>query len=373
MKSTRKKVIKSKSKDGAVSKSRKAIKNIFDIFNKRKRITVLSSIIILVIITILVLIPIIRKSSLNKVVIKIDDMEYTKSDFMVYFYSVKYDYFGNDIDNATSENMKIVINEETNKTLGEYLKDKTLDELKTASVVKEFASKNNISLTEEDYKELKKEKEKYIDSIGGKRKFNKLLSSNNFTEESYDRMAETDKLYSKILEKLYSKGKRKDLTDEELANARLNYDNRYFKIEQVILTTIDVETRKNLSDTVINQKSVLASAIHDLAVDGNDFEELVRKYSEAALDKEPPYYEYYKSGELLSEIENAIVGLGNDEVSDVIQTNYALHIVKRLELDDSKFDEYLEELREQKALRDIKDSLDSIKIIFHDAYNKINF
>lgn len=373
MKSTRKKVIKSKSKNGAVSKSRKAIKNIIDIFKKHKKITVLSSIIILVVITILVLIPIIRKSSLNKVVIKIDDMEYTKSDFMVYFYSVKYDYFGSDIDNVSDDNMKIIVDEETNKTLGEYLKDKTLEEIKTASVINEFASINNIELKDEDYKELEKEKEKYIESIGGKSKFNKLLSSNNFTEESYDRMAETDKLYSKIIEKLYSKGKRKDLTEEELASARLSYNNRYFKIEQVILTTIDLETRKNLSDTVINQKSVLASTIHDLAINGNDFEELVSKYSESAIDKEPPYYEYYKSGVLLSEIEDAIVRLGNDEVSDVIQTNYAFHIVKRLELDDSKFDEYLEELREEKALNDIKDSLDSIKIIFHDAYSEINF
>ena len=174
-----------------------------------------------------------------------------------------------------------------------------------------------------------------------------------------------------MLEKLYSEGKRKDLTEEELNEAQQNYGNKYYKIEQVILTTIDTETRKSLSDTTINQKKTLASTIYSLAINGTDFDELVSNCSEAAVDKQPPYDEYYKQGELLTELEDAIVKLGNNEISEVIQTDYAFHIIKRLELDESKYSGYLDELREEKALKDINDTLDTLKLIYRDAYKKL--
>jgi len=370
--STTKKVITPKRKTGGGSKPHNILKK-GDFFKENVKVILFSSISILTIILFIIIFHAIRVSSLNKVVLTINDMQYTKSDFMLYFYSVKYDYFGKEVDNISNDSMKIIVNDETKTTLGEYLKEKTLNEIKTATAIKEYASTNNIELTDEDLKELKKEKQDYIKSIGGLRKFRKLLRKNSSTEKSYDNMAETDKLYSKILKKLYSEGKRKDLTEEELQAAEKNYSSKYFKIEQIILTTIDTQTRKSLSDTVINQKKTLASAIYNLAINGNDFEQLVSKYSEAAVEKEPPYYEYYKEGELLAEIEQAIVKLGNNEVSNVIQTNYAFHIIKKLELDDSKYSEYLDELREQKALKDIKDSLDSLKIIYRDAYKEIKY
>ena len=369
------KVIKNKRVKGKVSESKKTLEK-ENFFKSHKKITIFSSIsIILILILILIasLPGIVKNQSLEKVVITINEDKYTKSDFMIYFYSVKYDYFGKDTDKVSDDNMKIIVDEENNTTLGEYLKAKTLSEIKTASAIREYASKNNIELDENDYKELKEEKEKYIKSIGGKEKFYKLLKDNDTKEKSYNLMAETDKLYNKIIKKLYSEGKRKDLTEEELLKAKENYGNEYFKIEQVILTIMDPETKKSLSDTTINQKNTLANTIHDLSINGTDFDSLVRKYSEAAVDKEPPYYEYYKKGELLTELEKAIVKLGNNEVSEVIQTKYAIHIIKKFELDDSKFNEYLDELREEKALKDLKETLDTLKIIYQEAYKKIKY
>ena len=367
------KVIKNKRVKGKVSKSKKVLKK-GNFFQNHKKITIISFVsIFLILILLLIIINVINKNSLEKVVITINEDKYTKSDFNIYFYSSKYDYFGKEANNISDDNMKVIVDEENKTTLGEYLKEKTLSEIKTASAIKEYAKENNIELDDKDKKELKQEKEKYIKSIGGKDKFNSFLKNNDTNEKSYDMMAETDKLYNKIIEKLYSEGKRKDLTEEELLKAKENYGTEYFKIEQVILTVIDTETKKSLSDTTINQKNTLANTIHDLSVNGEDFESLVSKYSEAAVDKEPPYYEYYKKGELLTELEDAIVKLGNNEISEVIQTKYAIHIIKRLELDDSKYSEYLDELREQKALKDLKDTLDTLKIIYRDAYKEIKY
>lgn len=371
---SKKKVIKNKRTKRNVSKSQNIFQKVLKFLKNHLKITIFSSIVIIALITLILFIPYCKeKASLKEVVLTINEDKYTKSDFMIYFYSVKYDYFGKEADKISDDNMNIIVNDESNITLGEYLKEKALSEIKTASAIKEYASKNNVELDEDDMKELKKEKQKYIKSIGGKKKLKKLLKNNKTTEKSYDYMAEIDKLYSKILKKIYSEGKRKDLTEEELAQAMINYRNEYFKIEQVILTTIDTETRKSLSDTVINQKSTLANTIHDLSMNGTDFDELVRKYSEAAVDKEPPYYEYYKKGQLLTELEDAIVKLGDNEVSEVIQTNYAFHIIKKLELDESKLNEYLDEMREQKAIKDLNETLDNLKLIYRDAYKKIKY
>ncbi len=373
-KSSNKKVISKKKNKKNVSTKENILKRFINRLKTNRKYMIILSIVIVCLIGLVIFIPsVIRKNSLNKVVLTIDDMEYTKSDFNIYFYSVKYDYFGSSASDVSDDNMKAVIDNEEGTTLGQYLKDQALTEIKTATVIREYALKNNIELDDKDYQELKKNKKKYIKKLGGKGKFKKLLRDNDTTDKSYDSMAETDKLYNKLLTKVYGEGRKKDLTDDELNEASKTYKTKYFKVEQIILTTIDVETGKSLSDTTINQKKMLADTIYALANEGKDFEKLVSKYSEDAQDKEPPYYEYYKSGELLKQIEEAVLKLEDNAISPVIQTDYAFHIIKKLELDDSKYNKYLDELREEKALKDLNDSLGSLKIIYRDAYKKIKY
>ena len=47
------------------------------------------------------------------------------------------------------------------------------------------------------------------------------------------------------------------------------------------------------------------------------------------------------------------------------------HIILRLELDDSKLNNYYDDLREEKCINDIKITLKDLKITYHDAYEKI--
>ncbi len=367
-----------KNKVISVKETKKGVskKNIFTKFigflcTHKKAVLLTVICILIVLLSLLLGMFYLNKSKLNEKVITINNENYTRSDFMVYFYSVKYDYFGMENANASNENLKVVLDSENNITVGDYLKGLALTEIKTAAAIKQFAYDNNIELDQKDFDEIASEKQSFIKKLGGKNKFKKALKDNGTSEKSYDKMAQVDKLYGKILKKLYGEGKRYDLTEEELESAKKSYKNEYYKIEQVILTTIDMETRKSLSDTIINQKKTLINTIYSMAVDGAKFEDLIKKYSEDAEDKEPPYYVYYKKGELLTELEQAIEKLETNEISDVIQTKYAFHVIKKLELDDNKFDEYIDTLREAKALKALNDTLDDLKIIYHDAYKKI--
>jgi len=361
------KVISKNTKGGKSKKSKKGSKldNIFSFIKKHIKLIILFIVLLAVLLGIILGL----KNSSDKKIVTIDGIVYTESDFMIYLYSAKYNYFGDR--DINQDELDVVYNDEDKMTVREYLKLKAMSDIKTAAAIKSLASDNNILLTEKDYSELETDKEEFISELGGKSKFKKFLKENNTTEESFDKMSETDKLYKKLLNNLYGEGKLKDLTEEEYNDAKNNYKSNYVKINQIILTTVDVNTGKSLSVTTINQKEALARTIVSDAKNGTSFVNLLKKYSEDAIDKEAPYYSYYKKGELLPEIEDEVFLLKVGEISKPIKTKYAYHIIEKLELDDSKLGDYYDDLREEKSIEDIKKYLEDLKIIYHDAYENI--
>lgn len=307
----------------------------------------------------------------NIKVISIDDDNYTKSDYMIYLYSAKYNYYGNKVNDIKSSDLDVMYDDESKITVRDYLNEVAVGDIKTASAIKTIARKNNIELSSDDEKELNNDKDAFIKKLGGKKEYKKFLHQNNTTDEAYDKMSATDKLYRKIIKKLYSEGKMNDLTQEEKNNANSTYKDNYIKLKQIVLTTIDLQTGNNLSSTTINQKETLANSIVNEAKNGVSFDNLIKKYSEAVDDDDTNYELYYKKGELLSELESEVLKLSPGEVSNPIKTKYAYHIILRLELDDSKLNNYYDDLREEKCINDIKETLKDLKITYHDAYEKI--
>lgn len=363
-----KKVI-SKNNKGSRKKTSKKV-NIFKRFIDLIKNHKIISLCVVALITILTITPfVVNYVTYSTKVITINNVDYTKSDFYIYLFSAKYNYFNGK--EVTENDLKVIYDDEANMTVGEYLKEVTLSDIKTASAIKMLADKYNISLTNEDYKELDNEKEEFIKSLGGESYFKRLLKNNNTNEKAYDNMSKIDKLYKKTINNVFSEGKIKDLTLEEKTEADSRYQNEYFKIKQVILTIIDINTGKSLNSTTINQKETLANKIVEEANKGTNFDELIKKYSEDAIDKEPPYETYYKSGELLTELENVVLDLKPGEVSKVIKTDYAFHIIEKQTLDNEKLKDYYDDLREENCIEELKDNLDKLQIIYHDAYENI--
>lgn len=307
----------------------------------------------------------------NIKVISIDDDNYTKSDYMIYLYSAKYNYYGNKVNDIKSSDLDVMYDDESKITVRDYLNEVAVGDIKTASAIKTIARKNNIELSSDDENELNHDKDAFIKKLGGKKEYKKFLHQNNTTDEAYDKMSATDKLYRKIIKKLYSEGKMNDLTQDEKNNANSTYKDNYIKLKQIVLTTIDLQTGNNLSSTTINQKEALANSIVNEAKSGVSFDSLIKKYSEAVDDNDTNYELYYKKGELLNELESEVLKLSPGEVSNPIKTKYAYHIILRLELDDSKLNNYYDDLREEKCINDIKITLKDLKITYHDAYEKI--
>ena len=358
IKSTRTKVEKKVEK-----KQTNILKNIWNFVCTHKVIfSILIIIILIIIFTLLFL-----KLSLSFKALSINDDKYSKADMNMSLYNLKYNYFGKDaseIPDATLDEQLSSVN----MTVSEYLKQEAVTELKYSSAIKEIASTNNIKLTDSDQEEIKNEVEKIIDSFGSHGKFKKFLRKNGITQTAYQEYLESNKLYEKVFENLYAKGKKNYLSEDEIKKETSNYYKEYYKINQIVLGIVDTNTLENLSETVVNQKKTLIETILEEANSGANFEDLIKKYSEEAKEDNDLYF---VKGEVLDEVYNAVDKLKTDEISNIIETKYAYSIIKRLKLDDKKLDEYLEKKAKEKLNNDITKKVEDYKVFYENAYKKI--
>jgi len=305
----------------------------------------------------------------DKVVITIDKVEYTESDFNMYAYLIKYDYFGIDGTDLGEDVLNTQVSNDSEQTIGEYLKEKTISKMKVSAAVLRIAKENNITLNEDDLEEIETEKKEFIENLGGKSSYEEMLKNNFTNDEAYIEVAKINKLYEVIFESLYDEGKRNDLTEDEIINYTNNYQTDYVKIKQIILLKKDLETNQYLDETTLNQKELLAKDLAKKAKDGTDFDSLIKKYSES-YDKNYTS-EYYLKSDLVTELKDAINLLDEGDISNVVSATNAYHIIIREKLDDKKLNDYLDSKRQQKLIQNVSDNLEKIAIINNDYLKEI--
>lgn len=336
--------------------------------NKRIDIKLIFGLISIFIIAAVIITTIILNKK-EEIVITIDNIKYTESDFNMYAYLVKYDYFGVDGTNLSEETLNTQVSNDSEQTIGEHLKEKTISKIKVSASILRIAKENNITLDNNDLEEIEEEKDKFIETLGGKEAFKKMLKDNQTTEEAYIEVAKIDKLYDIIYNSLYKEGKRNDLSEEEIDTYSKNYQTDYVKIKQVILLKKDLDTNTYLDETTLNQKEALAKDLAKQAKEVKNFDSLIIKYSEGYQDE--VVSEYYLKSELVEELRNVINSLDIGGISGVVSTEYAYHIVIREELDDAKLEDYLNSKREEKFIENISDNLEKIAIINGDYLEEI--
>lgn len=331
-----------------------------------KKIIKLVSIILLAVILIIVFLLLIFKKDYTKVAVVIDNDNYSMADMNMSLYNLKYNYFGKD----ASEIPDATLEEELSSvkmSVSDYLKAQAVNELKYRSAIKKMAKDNNITLSSKEISEVDAKIKKIIKSFGSHRKFRKFLKANGINEEAYKEYLESNKLYDKVLDTLYKNGS-KYLNEEELKKAKEDYNKTYFKVNQIVLAIVDTNTKEPLSETVINQKEALAKSLLTKAKGDTDFVELVKKYSEETTLNN---VFYFKKGEVLDEVYEAVASLDTGKVSNVIKTKYAYTIIKRLKLDEEKLEEYIDSLLKSKFNEDIAKASEDYIVIYENVYKKI--
>ncbi len=338
-----------------------------------KKIYILYIVLGVILITLLTLLGIFlcKKVQGERTVISIEGIDYNQNDYMMYLRVAKNKLFDENTTRLPKATLNTIIDSDTNLNTESYLRQKVEENLKIAGAIEKIAKDNDINLTQSEEDELEKEKQEFISKKGGKIKFYEFLYENRTNEKAYDKIARLEKLYTKVYNELYASGKKYDLTEKEIKAAKVTYESEYKKARQIFLLTVDPTTKKDLSASVIEQKKLLAETIRKELNESSDFDEYIKKYSDDAIDKDPPYDMYFKDGQMIKEVEETVNELEVGEISQVVKSSYGFHIIKRDALDDEFFNKYLESKRENKFLIDISNIVKECKIIIQDSFTTL--
>ena len=198
-------------------------------------------------------------------------------------------------------------------TLEENVKNMALAQIARIKTMNLMAEKYQVELNEEEKAGVENASRAYYDSL---------------TESEIEKMGVNEKtirtLYSEfaLAQKVYQytiKDINPEISDDEA---------RTITVQHILIKTyaLDGTGRKiEYTQQAREEAYELACEVLRLARDGEDFEELIRKYNE---DDQSTYS--FGKGEMDPAFETAAFNLGTDEISDVVETEYGYHIIKCL-------------------------------------------
>ncbi len=190
-------------------------------------------------------------------------------------------------------------------------------------------------------KEFKKEFDNYLSSLkmqlssspDPEKAYQDMLSSIGYTELSIKRIFETDYLINRLSEILY-----KDLspTEDEI-KAFYEENKEYFvcdgrRVKHILLYNID-DYGNPLNEEEAEAKKKLANDLYERILKGEDFDTLMKEYTEdEVVDQYPDGY-FFVRGDMIKEFEDASYAI--EKVGDVcapVLSKYGYHIIKLEEI-----------------------------------------
>ena len=199
----------------------------------------------------------------------------------------------------------------------------------------EISKVQGIELTEDEKKQVRETKEQVIRSYGGETAYKNFLTKNNITDSFISMMCESTVYYGKITDKIKEE---EPITDEEakeyFEKEQAALSAEYKKAKHILILTQNPTTGAALSEEEQAAAQTLADELFEKVKAGEDFDALMRKYSQdTGLDTHPDGY-LFTSGEMVPEFEQAVDSVAAGEVT-MCKSSYGYHIIKRLPIEYS--------------------------------------
>jgi len=227
--------------------------------------------------------------------------------------------------------------EQNGKKLSDIAKDQAFSQEEEFYLIRQQAKAKGITIEAQDKTDINTSKNDQIQNMGGKDKFQSMLTNSGITEATYDEVLEMQYYLKKMQEKLTKEDKNFQLTDEE---SKDYYLKNYIKAEHILFMTVDAQQQPLAQDKIDAAKKTADDVLAQIKAGGN-FEELMNKYSaDPGLKDAPTGYPFTK-GEMMAEFENAAYALKEGEISDLVQSSYGYHIIKRVKFtfDEKEFEQ----------------------------------
>lgn len=216
----------------------------------------------------------------------------------------------------------------------EYVRERALQSAVEDKIVMQKADENNISLTNDDVKNMSAIKTQWINSYGSKSAFLDELKNYGVTENQFDYMLEALCYRNHLVDKY---------VEVEESEVLEYYKKDVAKVKHILISTVDLNTGASLSDEEVAQAKEEVEYIQGLIANGVDFDTLVMEFTE---DQDVFYYVgngYTLSSDgkqysaMIADFEDASLNLKFGEISEVVETMYGYHIIKRYENDEEMY------------------------------------
>lgn len=196
-------------------------------------------------------------------------------------------------------------------TLEENVKNIALAQIAQIKTMNLMAEKYDVELSDEEEARAENAAKAYYETLGEREI--ELMGVNEKTIKAlYTELARAEKMYQYTIRDINP-----EISDDEA---------RTITVQHILIKTYALDgTGKKIEYTEEAKRDAYKEAveIHSLAEKGEDFDLLIRRYSE---DDKATYS--FGKGEMGEAFETAAFNLGTDEISDVVETEYGYHIIK---------------------------------------------
>ncbi len=220
----------------------------------------------------------------------------------------------------------------------ETAREKAEEEIIDMMVQCQQAEKAGIKLTEEEEQQIRDAISDVVSNLGGRAEYERQLKEMGTDADAFESLYRKSTLISKYVESLEENGTL-TVNEEEVSEY---IEENYVKAKHILFATQDLTTGMPYDDAQAESVRQTALNVLEQIKDGGDFDKLMVEYSEdTGLAQNPDGYEFTK-GEMVPQFEEAAFDLDVGEVSDLVETTYGIHIIKRLPfvITDEKVEEY---------------------------------
>lgn len=232
--------------------------------------------------------------------------------------------------------------------------DKAAEDAANLLVQYNKAMADGTEFTEEDAAELKNQIDTMKTQSGGESGYVAQLSSLGITPEAFENLYKKNMIISKHVQKLEADGNF-NVSDEEITTY---IKENYIKAQHILFMTQDPETGELYEADVVYDQRTKAQEVLDKAKAGEDFVKLMNEHSEdTGLATNPDGYEFTK-GQMVPQFEEAAYALEENQISDIVETSYGYHIIKRVPFEITE--EKIAELKDQAKVACQSEKLDEL-------------
>lgn len=225
-------------------------------------------------------------------------------------------------------------NKDMAKSLGASMPEAAEQQAIYARVVMQKFNELGLKLSYNEQKEMASVRRNSIANTTKDAYLNQIAQF-GFSDQTYQNFMYISQCYQALNDYYFGENGVNTPSDEDIQKY---YEDNYITAKHILITTVDPasgETKRTDEEAKKEAQSIL-----DRINAGEDFDTLMNQYSEdTGLSNNPNGYTFTE-GQMVTEFYDGAKALAEDEVSELVKSNYGYHIIKRVKLDESQLDNF---------------------------------